>query len=48
MFFGFDRLHPMTYLNGERWEDDIISDTADALPQSFKADDFSGELFDGN
>jgi len=23
--FGFDRLHPMTYFNGKRWEDDIVS-----------------------
>jgi len=22
--FGFDQLHPTTYLNGERWEDEII------------------------
>jgi len=21
---GFDKLHPTTYLNGERWEDEII------------------------
>lgn len=23
--FGFDRLHPMTYLNGRRWEDEVVS-----------------------
>jgi hypothetical protein len=24
--FGFDRLHPITYLNGERWTDEIVGD----------------------
>lgn len=23
--FGFDRLHPITYLNGKRWEDEVVS-----------------------
>lgn len=23
--FGFDKLHPTTYLNGERWDDEVIS-----------------------
>jgi hypothetical protein len=22
--FGFDRLHPLTYLNGKRWEDEVV------------------------
>jgi hypothetical protein len=25
--FGFDRLHPTSYLNGERWQDDIIDES---------------------
>ena len=24
--FGFDRLHPTTYLNGQRWDDEIVGD----------------------
>jgi len=23
---GFDKMHPSTYLNGERWEDEIVND----------------------
>lgn len=24
--FGFDKMHPTTYLNGERWEDEVTND----------------------
>lgn len=30
--YGFDRLHPSTYLNGERWEDELIDDTPKLAP----------------
>ncbi|GAL18512.1 hypothetical protein JCM19235_1935 [Vibrio maritimus] len=31
---GFDKLHPATYLNGKRWEDEYVIDRqeADATP----------------
>lgn len=41
---GFDALHPTTYLNGERWNDDIKS----AHPVGIKTPDYSGFLNDGN
>lgn len=30
--FGFDKLHPTTYLNGERWEDEIPTRSASVHP----------------
>ena len=32
--FGFDRMHPTTYLNGERWEDEHVKEEVPALTAS--------------
>ena len=32
--FGFDKMHPTTYLNGERWEDDRVIEESNK-PKSF-------------
>lgn len=47
--FGFDKLHPTTYLNGRRWEDEIIkhndsSTTSCGLPRTFGHIDYSAGL----
>lgn len=48
--FGFDRLHPTTYLNGERWNDEIIGDLPDNV-RSFhqrpasSSDDCGGKVY---
>ena len=36
--FGFDKLHPSTYLNGKRWEDEYDQPKAPALNGMSKAD----------
>ncbi len=47
--FGFDKLHPTTYLNNHRWEDEIIkhndsSTTSCGLPRTFGHIDYSAGL----
>ena len=32
--FGFDRMHPTTYLNGERWEDEHVKEEVSSLTAS--------------
>lgn len=43
--FGFDQLHPTTYLNGSRWEDEIIeSKVKTELPRHFGDIDYAEGL----
>ena len=46
--YGFDRLHPTTYLNGERWNDDIVGsdipDNVKQFPQNYDGSDCGGSV----
>ena len=36
--FGFDAMHPTTYLNGERWEDEHVKPKVPTKPQEMTID----------
>jgi len=42
--FGIDQLHPSTYLNGRRWEDEITANNKTEMKHTFDINDYEEDM----
>ncbi|WP_181464232.1 YdaU family protein [Oligella urethralis] len=46
--YGFSKMHPATYLNGRRWEDQLIEDDTNYTPCGLRKNNFDDVDYEGD